>query len=79
MAAETAARIATLGVSLNSLPGAPVQARDWNDYSAGRAAAAELLATGNIVDEGVISSHRDTITATGELVHGNAAAKSAKQ
>ncbi|POH57834.1 Dps family protein [Arthrobacter glacialis] len=67
MVDETAERIATLGVSPNGLPGALVQARDWNDYSIARAATTEHLAALDLVYEGIISSHRDAITATGEL------------
>ncbi|POH57281.1 Dps family protein [Arthrobacter glacialis] len=64
---ETAERIATLGVSPSGLPGALVKERDWNDYAIGRASTTEHLAALDIVYDGIISSHRDAIAATGEL------------
>ena len=64
---ETAERIATLGISPNGLPGALVQERSWNDYSIGRASTIEHLAALDIVYDGVVSSHREAITSTGEL------------
>jgi starvation-inducible DNA-binding protein len=67
MVDETAERIATLGTSPNGLPGALVKARDWEDYSIGRATTAEHLAALDIVYDGVVSSHRDAIAATEEL------------
>ena len=64
---ETAERIATLGVSPNGLSGALVRERDWDDYSIGRASTTEHLAALDLVYDGVVSSHREAITATGEL------------
>ncbi|WP_104092103.1 Dps family protein [Arthrobacter sp. GMC3] len=64
---ETAERVATLGVSPNGLPGALVKARSWDDYAIGRASTTEHLSALDIVYDGVVSSHRDAITATGEL------------
>lgn len=64
---ETAERIATLGVSPNGLPGALVKNRAWDDYAIGRASTMEHLAALDIVYDGVISSHRKAIAATGEL------------
>lgn len=64
---ETAERIATLGISPNGLPGALVKERAWNDYSIGRASTTEHLAALDIVYDGIISSHREAISATGEL------------
>ncbi len=64
---ETAERIATLGVSPNGLPGALVRDRGWDDYSLGRASTQEHLAALDLVYDGVVSSHREAISATGEL------------
>jgi starvation-inducible DNA-binding protein len=64
---ETAERIATLGLSPNGLPGALVKARDWDDYAIGRASTTEHLAALDTVYDGIISSHREAITVTGEL------------
>ncbi|PYI37287.1 DNA starvation/stationary phase protection protein [Arthrobacter psychrolactophilus] len=64
---ETAERIATLGDSPNGLPGALVRERDWDDYDLGRASTLEHLAALDRVYDGVVSSHRDAITVTGEL------------
>lgn len=64
---ETAERIATLGVAPNGLPGALVKARDWDDYSIGRARTSEHLAALDLVYDGVIGSHRKAIKATGGL------------
>lgn len=64
---ETAERIATLGASPNGLPGALVSDRDWDDYDLGRATTMEHLAALDKVYEGVVSSHRKAIAATGEL------------
>lgn len=63
----TAERMATLGGSPNGLPGALVKERTWEDYSIGRATTTEHLAALDIVYDGVISSHRDAIAATGEV------------
>lgn len=64
---QTAERIATLGVSPNGLPGALVQERDWQDYGLGRASTQEHLTALDHVYDGVVSSHRDAIAATGEI------------
>ncbi|GAB3756717.1 DNA starvation/stationary phase protection protein [Zhihengliuella somnathii] len=64
---EVAERMATLGVPPNGLPGALVQARQWEDYSVGRGSTTEHLAALDEVYNGVISSHRDTIDMVGEL------------
>lgn len=64
---QTAERMATLGVSPNGLPGALVRDRAWDDYSIGRAGTAAHLAALDIVYDGLIASHREAITATGEL------------
>ncbi|POH57287.1 Dps family protein [Arthrobacter glacialis] len=64
---ETAERIATLGLSPNGLPGALVRERDWDDYAIGRASTTEHLAALDLVYDGVVSSHRDAIAATGDL------------
>ena len=64
---ETAERIATLGSSPNGLPGALVRDRDWDDYDLGRASTMEHLAALDRVYEGVVSSHREAIAATGDL------------
>ena len=67
MVDETAERIATLGVSPNGLPGALVRDRGWDDYAIGRATTAEHLAALDVVYDGVVSSHRGAIRATGDL------------
>jgi starvation-inducible DNA-binding protein len=64
---ETAERVATMGVAPNGLAGALVKARDWDDYSIGRASTTEHLAALDIVYTGVISSHREAIEAVGEI------------
>jgi len=58
-----AERIATLGVSPQGTPGALVAARDWDDYSVGRAGAIEHLAALDLVYTGVISSTREVAAA----------------
>lgn len=63
----TAERIATLGLSPNGLPGALVKERCWDDHAVGRASTTEHLAALDLVYDGVMSSHRDAIAATGEL------------
>lgn len=64
---ETAERVATLGVSPNGLSGAMVRERTWDDYSVGRASTMEHLAALDVVYDGLVSSHREAIAATGEL------------
>jgi starvation-inducible DNA-binding protein len=67
MVDETAERIAILGSSPIGTPGALVAARDWDDYSLGRADALEHLAGLDSVYDGLVRSHRDAIEKSGEL------------
>jgi starvation-inducible DNA-binding protein len=67
MVDETAERIATLGGSPIGTPGALVAARDWNDYSIGRAGTQEHLGALDVVYAGIIEAHRSAIDATEEL------------
>ena len=67
MVDQVAERMATMGVSPNGLPGALDKARDWDDYPLGRATTIEHLAALDSVYNGVISSHRDTLEAVGDL------------
>lgn len=67
MVDEIAERMATMGVSPNGLPGALVNTRTWQDYPLGRALTTEHLGALDHVYTGVISSHRETIAAVGEL------------
>jgi starvation-inducible DNA-binding protein len=69
MVDDTAERIATLGGSPSGTPGALVAARDWDDYSIGRADAIEHLAALDLVYTGIIEAHRQAIEATEELDH----------
>jgi starvation-inducible DNA-binding protein len=69
MVDDTAERIATLGGSPSGTPGALVAARDWDDYSIGRADAIEHLAALDVVYTGIIEAHRQAIEATEELDH----------
>jgi starvation-inducible DNA-binding protein len=62
-----AERIATLGVAPIGTPGALVEARDWEDYSLGRATTTEHLKALDEVYVGVITSHRDAADAVAEL------------
>jgi starvation-inducible DNA-binding protein len=55
---QTAERIATLGVDVVGTPGALVAARDWDDYSIGRADAIAHLGALDQVYNGVIAAHR---------------------
>ena len=55
---EVAERIATLGSDVKGTPGALVAARDWEDYSIGRADAVAHLGALDVVYQGVISDHR---------------------
>lgn len=64
---ETAERMATMGVAPNGLPGALVKARDWDDYSIGRAATSEHLAALDLVYDGVVASTRKAIETIGEI------------
>src|ERR1700735_1500428 len=67
MADATAERIATLGGSPGGTPGALVAARDWDDYSVGRADAIAHLAALDLVYTGVIEDHRKAIESAEEL------------
>jgi starvation-inducible DNA-binding protein len=67
MADETAERIAALGGSPSGTPGALVAARDWDDYSLGRATALQHLAALDLVYAGIIEAHRGAIDTTEEL------------
>jgi starvation-inducible DNA-binding protein len=64
MADETAERIATLGGAPQGTPGALVGARDWDDYSIGRADAISHLAALDLVYTRVIAGHREAIHLT---------------
>src|ERR1700759_3192990 len=66
MADETAERIATLGGSPVGTPGALVAARDWDDYSIGRADTNAHLAALDLVYDGVIEDYRRAIEQTEE-------------
>ncbi|TIC84249.1 DNA starvation/stationary phase protection protein [Nocardioides sp. GY 10127] len=55
---DLAERIATLGGSPQGTPGSIVGARDWDDYSLGRAGTQEHLAALDLVYQGVITSYR---------------------
>ncbi len=61
MADALAERIATLGGAPWGTPGALVAARDWDDYSLGRATTQEHLAALDRVYQGVITSYRAAI------------------
>lgn len=67
MVDQIAERIATLGVVPVGTPGALVAARDWDDYSLGRAPAIKHLAELDGVYDGVITSHRKAADETAEL------------
>ncbi len=66
MVDATAERIATLGGSPSGTPGALVAARDWDDYSVGRADTQEHLGALDVVYDGLIQSHRQAIEDTEE-------------
>ncbi|WP_193613488.1 Dps family protein [Nocardioides lijunqiniae] len=55
---DLAERIATLGGSPVGTPGALVAAREWDEYSIGRATTQEHLGALDLVYQGVISSYR---------------------
>jgi len=63
---QTAERIATLGVAPVGTPGALVAAREWDDYSVGRAEALDHLGALDLVYQGVISAHRQAAKDTEE-------------
>jgi starvation-inducible DNA-binding protein len=67
MVDETAERIAALGGSPVGTPGALVKARDWDDYSIGRADAIAHLGALDVVYAGIIEAHRAGIDTTEEL------------
>jgi starvation-inducible DNA-binding protein len=67
MVDATAERIAALGGSPVGTPGALVAARNWDDYSLGRADAIAHMGALDVVYAGVIESHRDAIEATESL------------
>lgn len=62
-----AERIATLGASPVGTPGALVDAREWDDYSLGRAGAIEHLGALDEVYQGVIRDHRKAAEETEDL------------
>lgn len=62
-----AERIATLGAAPVGTPGALVKARDWEDYSLGRALTTDHLQALDEVYVGVITSHREAAEAVAEL------------
>ncbi len=64
---DLAERIATLGGSPQGTPGSLVAARDWDDYSLGRAGTQEHLAALDLVYRGVIGSNRAAIEELDEL------------
>jgi len=64
---DLAERIATLGGSPAGTPGAIVAARDWDDYSIGRATTQEHLGALDLVYRGVISTNRDVIAELDDL------------
>ncbi|MCD4525632.1 Dps family protein [Nocardioides sp. cx-173] len=64
---DLAERIATLGGSPVGTPGALVKARDWDEYSIGRATTQEHLGALDLVYQGVIGSYREGIKELGEL------------
>ncbi len=61
-----AERMATMGVAPNGLPGALVEARDWDDYDVMRADVDAHLGALDLVYAGVIEDHRAAIEAVGE-------------
>jgi starvation-inducible DNA-binding protein len=63
----TAERMATMGIPPIGTPGALVRARTWDDYSLGRASVEEHLAALDIVYDGIIGAHRETIELVGEI------------
>ena len=64
MSDELAERIATLGGQPDGNPQAIVDGRDWDDYPLGRDTFLRHLHALDGVYSGVISSHREAITAT---------------
>ncbi len=67
MADDVAERISTLGGVPVGTPGALVERRGWQDYSVGRADAAEHLPALDRVYAGVIGDHRAATALAGEL------------
>jgi starvation-inducible DNA-binding protein len=64
---DLAERIATMGGSPVGTPGALVAAREWDEYSIGRATTQEHLGALDLVYQGVITSYREGIEELGEL------------
>jgi starvation-inducible DNA-binding protein len=64
---DLAERIATLGGSPVGTPGALVAAREWDEYSIGRATTQEHLGALDLVYQGVISSYRGSFEELDEL------------
>jgi len=62
-----AERIATLGGVPVGTPGAVVDARDWKDYSLGKATVSEHLGALDLVYSGVNESHREGIGILGDI------------
>jgi starvation-inducible DNA-binding protein len=67
MVDETAERIAALGGSPVGTPGALVKAREWDDYSIGRADAIAHLGALDVVYSGILEAQRAAIDTTEEL------------
>jgi starvation-inducible DNA-binding protein len=67
MADAAAERIAALGGSPVGTPGAMVKARNWDDYSIGRADAIAHLGALDVVYAGIIEDHRSAIDTLEEL------------
>lgn len=66
MSDEIAERISTLGGEPRGTPGHLVAARDWEDYSLGRAPVRQHLDALDRVYSGMIADHRKAIAATAE-------------
>jgi starvation-inducible DNA-binding protein len=64
---QVAERITTLGGSPDGRPGSLVKQRTWDDYSLERDLVDAHLAALDLVYVGVITSHRDAISATEEI------------
>jgi starvation-inducible DNA-binding protein len=64
---DLAERIATLGGSPVGTPGALVAAREWDEYSIGRATTQEHLGALDLVYQGVIGSYRGAFEELDEL------------
>ena len=66
MADALAERISTLGGIPNGLPGQLVEAREWDDYSLGRAVVPAHLAALDKVYDGIVDDHRSLVTWVGD-------------